>query len=70
MNETKMNWAGPEQYEKVRVILEAKEMDQKNVYLYQKILKQSGYDTFMGDINPWIKAIGTDVSEIKIDLGE
>ena len=63
MNEVKMNWAGTEQYKKARAVLVAQNLDVKNVYLMEKVLTAMGYDTFMGNLTPWIKA-----HDVEIDL--
>jgi len=68
MNEVKKNWANTEHYEAVRVLLKEQEADTKNPYLYEKVLKQSGLDTFMGDLKPWIKSLSTDVSTLSIKV--
>ena len=67
--ETK-NWANPEQYAEAKVILEKQKLDTKNIYLYEKVLKAKGYDTFMGDLKPWIAAqvVEIDLSGIKSEV--
>ena len=63
-----MNWANPEQYAEAKKIVEANGLDIKNPYIYEKVLKAQGYDVFMGDLNPWIKANAVEV-EIDLTLG-
>jgi len=66
MNKETKNWANPEQYAAAKVILEKQELDTKNIYLYEKVLKAMKFDTFMGDLKPWIaaQAVEVDLSEV------
>jgi len=70
MNEVKRNWAGTEQYSEARAILVEQNLDVKNIYLYEKVLKAMGYDTFMGDIKPWIASQGVEIDLTKVTKKE
>ena len=73
MEKITKNWANPEHYVAVRKLLEAENkkgatLDLKNPYIYEPILVNSGFDVFMGDLKPWVKAQDFDVSGLKLDL--
>ena len=68
MTKVTMNWASVEDYIEAKKIAEANNLDVKNPYDVEKVLKAQGFDVFMGDLKPWLTS-SNKVVELDLELG-